>query len=59
MKYTDNIVIVTSGGQGIGQAVAKMYAAERAHVIIAEYNRAAGEETAEQINAISPVRAYF
>ncbi|KMZ43130.1 MULTISPECIES: glucose 1-dehydrogenase [Bacillales] len=56
MKYTDNIVIVTGGGQGIGRAVATMYAAEGAHVVIAEYNRAAGEETASLINSTEAVK---
>lgn len=56
MKYTDNIVIVTGGGQGIGRAVATMYAAEGAHVVIAEYNRAAGEETTSLINTTEAVK---
>ena len=51
MKYTDNIVIVTGGGQGIGLAVASMYAAHGAHVVIAERNPEAGEGAVQKINA--------
>ncbi|WP_312114592.1 SDR family NAD(P)-dependent oxidoreductase [Brevibacillus reuszeri] len=50
MRYTDNIVIVTGAGHGIGRAVASMYASSGAHVIIAEHNREAGEAVASEIN---------
>lgn len=50
MKYTDNIVIVTGGGQGIGLAVATMYAAHGAHVVIAERSSETGEAAVRKIN---------
>lgn len=50
MKCKDNIVIVTGAGNGIGQAIAAMYAAHGAHVVIAEKNREAGEAAALAIN---------
>ncbi|MED1953088.1 glucose 1-dehydrogenase [Brevibacillus centrosporus] len=53
MTFTDNIVIVTGAGNGIGRAVATMYAANGAHVIIAERNREAGEAVAQAIQASS------
>lgn len=51
MKFKDNIVIITGAGNGIGRAVAAMYAAHGAHVVIAERNREAGESVAHSINA--------
>lgn len=50
MKYTDNIVIVTGAGHGIGRAVAIAYASHGAHVVIAERNQEAGEAVAREIN---------
>lgn len=50
MDYQNQIVVVTGGGQGIGRAVAMMYAAHGAHVVIAERNRDAGETCADAIN---------
>ncbi|ELK40655.1 SDR family NAD(P)-dependent oxidoreductase [Brevibacillus agri] len=55
MKYTDNIVIVTGGGQGIGLAVATMYAAHGAHVVIAERNSEAGETAVQKINGAEAI----
>lgn len=51
MKYTDNIVIVTGAGHGIGRAVAVAYASHGAHVVIAERNQEAGEAALREINA--------
>lgn len=50
MRYTDNIVIVTGAGHGIGRAVASMYASCGAHVVVAEHNRDTGEAVAHEIN---------
>lgn len=52
MRYKDNIVIVTGAGNGIGRAVATMYAAHGAHVVVAERNRKTGEECAAAIHAL-------
>lgn len=51
MRYTDNIVIVTGAGHGIGRAVANMYASCGAHVVVAERNRDTGEAVAHEINS--------
>lgn len=51
MSFVDQIVIVTGSGHGIGRAVAGMYAAHGAHVVIAEQDRTAGLAAADAINA--------
>ncbi|QRG68067.1 SDR family NAD(P)-dependent oxidoreductase [Brevibacillus choshinensis] len=51
MQFTDKIVIVTGAGSGIGRAIAGMYAAHGAHVVIAERNAEMGEAAAQAINA--------
>lgn len=51
----DKVIFVTGGGQGIGHECAKAYAAEGAHVAVADINLQSAEETAAQLpgNAIA------
>lgn len=49
MRLKDRIAIVTGGGAGIGEAIAKRYAREGAQVIVAEIASARGESTVEAI----------
>jgi NAD(P)-dependent dehydrogenase (short-subunit alcohol dehydrogenase family) len=49
MKLHGKVTIVTGAGSGIGRAVAHLFAQEGAHVVIAERNADAGEETAAAI----------
>jgi meso-butanediol dehydrogenase/(S,S)-butanediol dehydrogenase/diacetyl reductase len=48
-RHANKVAIVTGSGQGIGRGVADRLAAEGAHVIIAEYNKANAETAAHEI----------
>ena len=50
-KFKEQIAIVTGGGKGIGQAIAKRFAGEGAKVAIWDADEIAGEETAREILA--------
>lgn len=49
MRFEGKVVIVTGGGQGIGETYAKSFAAEGACVVIAELNKEGGERVANEI----------
>ena len=50
MDFSQSVVVVTGSGQGIGRAVAMMYAAHGAQVIIAERDPETGAAAAKEIN---------
>ncbi len=50
MRLANEIAIVTGGGQGIGEAIARRFAAEGAKVAIAEINKETGDSVAASIN---------
>jgi len=49
MRLTDEIAIITGGGQGIGEAIARRFANEGAKIVIAEINGETGEKVASSI----------
>jgi NAD(P)-dependent dehydrogenase (short-subunit alcohol dehydrogenase family) len=51
MRLADKVSIITGAGGGMGRVAARMFAAEGARVVIAEYGEAAGQETVELIRA--------
>lgn len=51
MRLADKVTIITGGGGGMGRVAARMFAAEGARVVVAEYGEAAGNETVELIRS--------
>jgi len=51
MRLQDKVTIITGAGSGMGRVAAQLFAKEGARVVVAEYNEAAGEETAGLVRA--------
>jgi NAD(P)-dependent dehydrogenase (short-subunit alcohol dehydrogenase family) len=49
MRLADKVTIITGAGGGMGRVAARMFAAEGAKVVVAEYGEAAGRATADEI----------
>ena len=58
-KFKNNTAIVTGGGKGIGQAIARRFAGEGAKVAIWEADEIAGEETTQEILAKGQEAHFF
>ena len=50
-RFQDQVVIVTGGGSGLGEADAKLFAAEGAHVVLADVDAANGERVRKEIGS--------
>jgi NAD(P)-dependent dehydrogenase (short-subunit alcohol dehydrogenase family) len=50
-RFSEQVAVVTGAGNGIGLAIAHAFAAEGAHVVIAEINALAGERAAAALAA--------
>ncbi len=53
MRLHEKIAIVTGGGGGFGDGIARMFAAEGAHVIVADLDLAAATHVATEIGGIA------
>ena len=51
MKLKDQVAIVTGAGRNIGEAIAKLFAAEGAKIAIIDMDKARGERVAQEIAA--------
>ncbi len=51
MRLADKVTIITGAGGGMGRVAARMFAAEGAKVVVAEFGESAGQETVDQIRA--------
>jgi len=49
MRLTSDVAIVTGAGRGIGRAIARLFAAEGARVVVADIDFASAQLTADQI----------
>ncbi|CAM4385894.1 NAD(P)-dependent dehydrogenase (short-subunit alcohol dehydrogenase family) [Paenibacillus endophyticus] len=49
MRFKEKVVLVTGGGSGIGEVSAQLFAAEGAHVIVADRNGAEGQRSADEL----------
>ena len=49
MRLQDKVTIITGAGGGMGRVAARLFAAEGARVVVAEYGEAAGQETVELV----------
>jgi NAD(P)-dependent dehydrogenase (short-subunit alcohol dehydrogenase family) len=48
-RVSGKVALITGGGSGIGRATAIVFGREAAKVVVADYNRAGGEETVRMI----------
>jgi NAD(P)-dependent dehydrogenase (short-subunit alcohol dehydrogenase family) len=51
MKLKDKVAVVTGAASGMGKAIATLYAAEGAKVVLADYNLEGAQQVAEEIQA--------
>ena len=51
-EFTDKVVIVTGGAKGIGRAICLVFAAEGAHVLCADVDRAAGLQVEQESGSL-------
>lgn len=58
-RLRDRIAIVTGAGQGIGEAIARRFAHEGGHVVIAEVDPEIGERTADALRKETGTEAQF
>ncbi|MEM7346287.1 MAG: SDR family oxidoreductase [Chloroflexota bacterium] len=58
-KLQDKVVIVTGSGKGIGESIAKLFAAEGATVVVATLTAANGQATVDEIVAAGGIASLY
>lgn len=58
-RLRDQVAVITGAGQGIGRGIARRYAAEGAHIVVAEMNPETGERTAKELHTEFGVQTLF
>ena len=51
-RLDDKVTVITGAGSGIGRATARRFAAEGAHVVVADLDEATGRDVAREINGL-------
>jgi len=51
MRLDGKVALITGAGSGMGRVAARMFAAEGAKVVVAEYDEGAGSQTVEEVTA--------
>ncbi|GIK62389.1 MAG: short chain dehydrogenase [Chloroflexota bacterium] len=59
MRFKEKVVIVTGGATGIGRAASILFAAEGAHVLVADINPDKGQETLDAIRQDGGQATFF
>src|SRR5512133_3672305 len=49
MRFKDKVVVITGGAQGLGEAMAKRFAAEGANLVLGDINADGAQKTADAI----------
>lgn len=55
MSFNAKVAIITGGGQGIGKAIAKAFLERSCSAVIADSDREAGEETADELKPLGRI----
>jgi NAD(P)-dependent dehydrogenase (short-subunit alcohol dehydrogenase family) len=58
-NFKNKVVLITGAGNGIGRATALAFAKQEASVVVADINRADGEETVNQITQAGGTATFF
>jgi meso-butanediol dehydrogenase / (S,S)-butanediol dehydrogenase / diacetyl reductase len=53
MRFTDKVAIVTGGASGQGRETCRLFAAEGAHVLVADWNKVQAEALAKEIGGLA------
>ena len=58
-RLADKVAVVTGANSGVGAAVSRLFAAEGAKVVIADYNEKNAQKVAEEINAAGGIARVY